>query len=109
MRAGDVVAVDFGIPIGSEPGFVRPAVVVTADGVLQGAPRTLHVVPLTSNTDRSLLTEVVVSHDDETSAAQVHLLTTVSTQRIVGEPGVNVGALALAQLRSIAADLLDTP
>ncbi len=109
MRAGDVVGVDFGTPIGSEPGFVRPAVVVTADVVLQAEPRTVHVVPLTSNVGRSLLTEVEVAHDDTASAAQVHLLTTISVRRIVDEPGENVGAVALSQLRSIVADLLDTP
>ncbi|MFW2335232.1 type II toxin-antitoxin system PemK/MazF family toxin [Ilumatobacter sp.] len=113
MRAGDGVGVgvgvDFGTPIGSEPGLVRPAVVATADGVLQAEPRAVHVVPLTSNTGRSLLTEVVVTHDDVESAAQVHLLTPISVQRIVGQPSDNVGALALAQLRSIVADLFDTP
>ena len=69
----------------------------------------VHVVPLTSNTRRSLLTEVVVTHGDVESAAQVHLLTTISVQRIVDDSGVNVGAVALAQLRAILADLLDTP
>lgn len=86
-----------------------PAVVATADGVLQAEPRAVHVVRLTSNTGRSLLTEVVVTHDDVESAAQVHLLTPISVQRIVGQPSDNVGALALAQLRSIVADLFDTP
>ena len=109
MRAGDVVGVDFGTPIGSEPGFVRPAVVVTADVVLEAAPRTVHVVPLTSITSRSLLTEVVVTHGDVESAAQVHLLTAISSQRIVDEPAVNVGTVAVARLRAIIADLMDTP
>jgi mRNA-degrading endonuclease toxin of MazEF toxin-antitoxin module len=61
MHAGDVVEVDFGVPEGSEPGFVRPAVVITADLILAAGPRTLHVVPITSNTSRSLPTEVPVS------------------------------------------------
>ena len=33
MNYGDVVRVDFGTPIGSETGFVRPAVVVTSGNV----------------------------------------------------------------------------
>ena len=63
--------------------LVRPAVLVTADAVLEAAPRTVHVVPPASNTGRSLLTEVVVSHGDAESAAQVHLTTTISVRRIV--------------------------
>ena len=31
MRSGDVYQVDFGSPLGSEAGFVRPAVVITDD------------------------------------------------------------------------------
>ena len=112
MRAGDVVTVDFGIPEGSEPGFERPAVIVTADLVLP-SPRTLHVVPLTSNVTRRLPTEVEL---DEVglpvrSAAQVHLCGVVSVTRLRGVDGSapNVGHAALAQIRSIIADLLDCP
>lgn len=47
MQLGDVVHVDFGVPAGSEPGFVRPAIVVTADPILQARPRTIQVVPVT--------------------------------------------------------------
>ena len=35
MRAGDVVRCDFGTPARGEPGFVRPAIVVTSDEVLE--------------------------------------------------------------------------
>jgi len=38
MLAGDLIQVDFGVPAGREPGFVRPAVVVTADAVLAFEP-----------------------------------------------------------------------
>jgi mRNA-degrading endonuclease toxin of MazEF toxin-antitoxin module len=59
--SGDVVVVvDFGIPMGSEPGFVRPSVVVTANIILGRSPRTVHVVPLTTNLKRSLTSEVRV-------------------------------------------------
>ncbi len=111
MRAGDVVGVDFGVPAGSDPGFVRPAIVVTADLVLQGRPRTIHVVPVTSNTRRALPTEVVVSAPglDHPSAAQCHLCTVVSTERLIeGERG-NVGAASLAAVRAVLGDLLDIP
>lgn len=111
MRAGDVVGVDFGVPKGSEPGFVRPAVVVTADLILQARPRTIHVVPITSNTTRSLPTEIVVSATglEQPSAAQCHLCTVVSSERLTGGDRGNVGAAALAQVRSVLGDLLDIP
>jgi len=109
MRAGDVVGVDFGVPVGSEPGFVRPAIVVTADLILPARPRTVHVVPITSNTSRSLPTEIVVSAAglDKSSMAQCHLCTVVSAERVARDERGNVGAVSLAEIRSVLGDLLD--
>lgn len=111
MRAGEVVRVDFGVPQGSEPGFVRPAVVVTADRVLAAGPRTLHVVPITSNTARRLPTELDVETDDQVvrGMAQAHLCAVVSTSRVVGEGLGSIGLTALTQIRSVISDLLDLP
>ena len=109
MRAADVVRVDFGLPAGSEPGFERPAVVVTADAVLAHGPRTIHVVPLTSNVKRGLPFEVVVSAPDSAvpSAAQCHLCTVISITRVGDHEYGSIGPASLAQVRSIVADLLD--
>lgn len=109
MRAGDVVEVDFGVPAGSEPGFRRPAVVVTADLILGSSPRTVHVVPITGNVERSLPTEVLVQAEglDRPSAAQCHLCTVVSNERIAPTAGGSVGVAALAQVRAVLGDLLD--
>jgi mRNA interferase MazF len=109
MIAGDIVVVDFGIPMGSEPGFVRPAVIVTADLILSRTPRTVHVVPLTTNLKRSLTSEVRVDVPDlpSESAAQCHLSQTVSTARLSNEPIGNVGSMILAQIRSVISELLD--
>ncbi|HSH61177.1 MAG TPA: type II toxin-antitoxin system PemK/MazF family toxin [Acidimicrobiales bacterium] len=111
MLAGDVVEVDFGVPAGSEPGFVRPAIVVTADLILQARPRTIHVVPVTSNTSRALPTEILVSATGlgQRSSAQCHLCTVVSTERVVADDGGSIGAASLAQVRSLVGDLLDIP
>lgn len=111
MRAGDVVDVDFGVPSGSEPGFVRPAIVVTANLILDGRPRTIHVVPLTGNTSRALPTEIVLTAPglDQPSAAQCHLCTVVSTERIGIDRRGNIGPASLAAVRSVLADLLDIP
>lgn len=111
MRAGDVVWVDFGDPVGSEPEFLRPVVVLTADGVLEAGPRTIHCVPVTSNVRRSMPTEVRVMAAGlaDPSVAQAHLCTVVSTDRIVRTGGCSVGAGSLAQLRSLVSGLLDLP
>jgi mRNA interferase MazF len=112
MRAGEIVDVDFGVPAGSEPGFRRPAIVVTADLILAASPRTVHVVPLTGNVSRSLPTEVPVDTDglDRPSAAQCHLCTVVSTERITRiDDRPVVGPTILAQVRAVLGDMLDIP
>lgn len=111
MKAGDVVEVDLGMPEGSEAGFNRPAVIVTADLILASNPRTLHVVPITSNISRSLPTEISVSAPglDRPSAAQCHLCTVVSTQRATGGDGGSIGSASLAQIRAVLVDILDIP
>jgi mRNA-degrading endonuclease toxin of MazEF toxin-antitoxin module len=88
MRAGDIVRVDFGVPQGSEPGFVRPSVVITADLVLAQNPTTLHVVPVTHNLTRRLPAEVEVdvAGGDLAGMAQVHLCSVISRSRIVDTP-----------------------
>jgi mRNA interferase MazF len=109
LRAGDIVWVDFGVPLGSEPGLLRPAVVLTADLVLADGPRTLHVVPVTSNTRRDLPTEVLLDEVElpSPSSAQCHLLTVVDRQRLTGRTAGEVGAASLSQIRSLVTDLLD--
>ena len=110
MRAGDVITVDFGMPAGSGPGFEHPAIVVTADLIVMRRPRTFHVVPVTSNVQRAMATDVPVDADglNKNSVAQCHLLTVAEIERVKGDGGRgNVGPVALAQLRSVISDLLD--
>ncbi len=102
MRAGDVVRVDFGTPARGEPGFVRPAIVVTSDDVLEFRQYAVLVVPCTM-TQRGWLTEVGI---EGFGVAQAHLPSTVSIDRIVESAGVNVGAVVLQQIRELIADLL---
>ena len=110
MHAGDIVTVDFGFPAGSGPEFERPAVVVTAEPIVAQAPRSFHVVPVTSNVKRAMTTDVAVDGDglDKNSVGQCHLLTVAEVERVMddGRRG-NVGPAVLAQLRSVIADLLD--
>lgn len=107
MRAGDLVEIDFGTPLGSEPAYIRPAVVVSADVVLEAEPRTFHVVPVTSHLSRAWLTDVPVPGPTGDSAAQVHLLTVVAVEALTGVEYGNVGSLALAQIRELVVDMLD--
>jgi len=110
--SGDVVDLDLGVPEGREAGFLHPAILVTAQRVLDATPSVVHVVPLTS-TIRRFDSEVVIEPDSanglrEVSAAQCQHLRAVSPSRIVATGG-NVGAAVVAQLRETIGVLLDLP
>lgn len=110
--SGDVVDLDLGIPEGREAGFLHPAVLVTAQRILDVDPSVVHVVPLTT-TRRSFHTEVDIEPDasnglPEVSAALCQHLRSVSPRRIVETRG-NIGAATLAQLRETIAVILDLP
>lgn len=111
-NSGDLVEVEFGAPEGREAGMRRPAVVVTAQRVLDATPSIIQVVPLTS-TIRSFHSEVVVEPDSANglevpSTAQCQHVRAVSPARIVEIRG-NVGATALTQVRETIAVILDLP
>ena len=110
--SGDVVDLDLGAPEGREAGFRHPAVVVTAQRILDASPSVIHVVPLTS-TIRPFHSEIVLAADDSnglsvTCAAQCQHVRSVSPRRILQVRG-NVGVAAFAQIRETIAVLLDLP
>ncbi len=110
--SGDVVDVDLGAPAGREAGFRHPAVVVTAQRILNASPSVVHVVPLTT-TIRRFHSEIVIEPDRANglgalSAAQCQHLRAVSMRRIVASRG-NVGPAVLRQLRETIAVILDLP
>jgi mRNA interferase MazF len=112
LTSGDVVDVRLGPPAGHEAGFDHPAVVVTAQAVLDQGPVVVFVVPLTT-TIRDYESEVVIDPDadnglDAVSAAQAQHLRAASVERLGAARG-NVGAEALAQIRDVVGDLLDLP
>jgi mRNA interferase MazF len=111
-NSGDIVDLDLGPPEGREAGFRHPAVVVTAQRILDGSPSVIQVVPLTS-TLRRFHSEIVLDPDDENgltgqSAAQCQHIRSVSPRRIREVRG-NAGTAALAQIRETIAVLLDVP
>jgi mRNA interferase MazF len=110
--SGDVVDLDLGNPEGREAGSRHPAVLVTAQRVLDASPSVVHVVPLTS-TIRPFHSEVLIEADEHSgltvpSAAQCQHLRAVSPRRILAVRG-NVGPVPLAQIRATIAVLLDLP
>ena len=60
MRASDVVRCDFGTPSRGRAGFVRPAIVVTSDDVLEFRQHAIVVVPC-ATTRRGWLSEVDIT------------------------------------------------
>lgn len=110
LSSGDVVPVDLGVPEGREAGFPHPAVVVTAQRILDAGPSVVQVVPLTS-TLRGFHSEVVVPAEADNgltamSAAQCQHVRAVSPRRL-GTPVGNVGTQHLRQIRETLAVLLD--
>lgn len=109
-RCGDIQLADLGEPRGSEAGFARPVVLVTAQLVLDPGPSVVQVVPLTSRV-RGYRSEVTVEPDEGNdleviSAAQCQHVRAIAVERLT-EPIGNVGTQTLSQIREILADLLD--
>jgi mRNA interferase MazF len=109
LTSGDVVDLDLGVPAGSEAGFKHPAVVITAQEVLDQRPSVVQVVPLTS-TIRRFQTEIEIAPEhsglDHLTAAQCQHIRSVSTSRVQVTRG-NVGPVDLRRIRAVLALLLD--
>lgn len=112
LTSGDVLDVDLGVPEGCEAGFRHPAIVVTAQRILDEEPSVVHVVPLTTAV-RAFGSEVVVEPDYHNglaarSSAQCQHVRSLSASRVRGVRG-NVGPAALAEIREVVGLLLDVP
>ena len=110
--SGDVVDLDLGVPEGREAGFRHPAILVTAQRILNAEPSVVHVVPLTT-TIRTFHSEIVIEPDElnglaGVSAAQCQHLRAISPGRILAVRG-NVGNVTLGRLRETIALILDLP
>ena len=92
--------------------YRHPAVLVTAQPVLDAAPSVVQLVPLTS-TIRGFGSEVHLEPDERNglekpSAAQCQHIRAVSAERIEHVRG-NVGPAAVAEIRDVFGLLLDIP
>lgn len=112
LTSGDVVDLDLGAPAGSEAGFRHPAIVVTAQRVLDAEPSVVQVVPLTT-TLRGFSSEVEIDPDDvngldHVSSVQCQHIRAVAAGRIERTRG-NVGPAVLLQVRELLGLILDVP
>ncbi len=112
LTSGDVVYLDLGAPTGREAGFRHPAVLVTAQRVLDASPSVVQVVPLTS-TMRGFASDVELEPDpanglEKASAAQCQHVRAVAATRIEDVHG-NVGPEALMGIREVLGLILDVP
>ena len=112
LISGDVVALDLGLPEGREAGFRHPAVVVTAQRILDAQPSVIQVVPVTT-TVRGFASEITIEPDNDNglrhqSVAQGQHIRAVSPGR-VDEVHGNVGPTALSQICDTLGLILDIP
>ena len=112
LTSGDVVMIDLGTPAGREAGLRHPAVVATAQRVIDAGAAVVQVVPLTSRV-RGFVSEVEIGADasnglEHCSADRCQHVRAVATSRIEDRRG-NVGAAALAQIREVLGLILDVP
>lgn len=102
VSQGDIFWADFGEPIGSQPGFVRPVVVVQSDAFNLSEIATVVVVPLTSNLALERFPGNVSLSAKSTglpkdSVANVSQLTTVDRMRLAER----VGSLSRAKRAAV--------
>ena len=112
LTSGDVVMIDLGTPTGREAGFRHPAVVVTAQRVIDAGAAVVQVVPLTSRV-RGFASEVEVDAEPSDgltrrSAAQCQHVRAVATSRLEDRLG-NIGSAALTQICEVLGLILDVP
>lgn len=109
LTPGDVVFADLGTPVDPEAGFRHPVLVVSAADVAAASPVVM-VVPITSTHRPHFESEVgplgSESGLEVASWAQVQHLRSISRRRLDTEATGSVGAVTLAQIREIAAELL---
>ena len=87
---GEIWLVDFGEPIGREPAWQRPALVVSDDLLNQGPSGVVIVVPLTTR-HRDIPSHIEIDADqsglDDTSYARCEDVRSLSVNRLVTRVG----------------------
>ncbi len=112
MNVGDVISVDFGMPLGSEAGFRRPGIVLMDNSFLRFRPSTIFVVPLTT-TPRLFPSHIEVVPDTsngltDTSWALVEQMRAVALERC-GPTRGDVGPVVVSQVLDVLAMITGMP
>jgi mRNA interferase MazF len=102
IAQGDIHWVDFGVPIGSAPGYVRPVVVVQCDDINMSSIATVVVVSITgqlrmlaaTGNVRLTIRETGLDRD---SVANVSQISTIDKQQI----GERIGSVPKSKLAKI--------
>lgn len=102
IQQGDIVWLDFGDPLGSEPGYRRPALVIQSDDFNRSRIGTVVCVPLTTNlhianVPGNLLLRKSETGLDKDSVANVAQIGAQDRSRI----GEWVGSISEPQLQKI--------
>lgn len=106
IRQGDLYWIDLGQPIGSEPGYVRPYVVIQNDVLNSSKIRTVIVCALTSNLRRAaaignVLLEAGEANLPEQTVVNVSQVFTVDKALLTDK----IGKLSRQRIRQILAGL----
>jgi len=108
-HCGEVWLVGFGKPVGREQAGLRPAVVVSADGLNEGPAGVVMVVPVTS-ARRGLPSHIEIDHPDsgldQISYAKCEDLKSISDGRLMHRLGV-VEAGVMVEIERVLRYLLD--
>ena len=93
MNRGEIWWADFGRPLGSEPGYRRPVIILQADSFNRSRIQTVVVVPLSTNAGLALAPGNMLCRQRETglkraSVANVSHLTVVDRGRLAEKVGV---------------------
>lgn len=102
MNQGDIFWVDLGNPVGSAPGYLRPAVVIQNDALNASRIRTTIVCPLTTNLKRAASPGNVLLEEEEAnlprqSVVNVSQIYTISKYQL----GDYIGTLSAKRVRQI--------
>ncbi|BAZ30851.1 PemK family protein [Cylindrospermum sp. NIES-4074] len=106
IKQGDIYWIDLGEPIGSEPGYIRPYVVIQNDLFNGSQIKTVIVCTLTSNLRRSkaignVLLELGEANLDRQSVVNVSQIFTVDKALLTEK----IGRLSKERVRQILAGL----
>ncbi len=105
IARGDIVWVDYGVPRGSAPAKVRPAIVLQSGWLLESKLQTIIVVPLTTNTaldafPGNVLIPAAASGLTRDSVANVTQVGPVSREFVEPYAAGSIPAYLLAQVAS---------